>query len=133
MENDSQIVIYQTPQGDTRIDVTLQGETIWLTQRQIADLFGTQRQAITKHLKNIYASGELEKDSTSSKMETVQMEGSSLFIGVTTDRYHLKSSECDPSLNKAMELHSSSYHINRKSPSIWHSQHPRYSPFNICS
>lgn len=71
----NQLVIYQTPQGDTRIDVTVKGETIWLTQRQIADLFGTQRQAITKHLKNIYASGELDKNSTSSKMELLQMEG----------------------------------------------------------
>lgn len=71
----NQLVIYQTPQGDTRIDVTVKGETIWLTQRQIADLFGTQRQAITKHLKNIYASGELDKNSTRSKMELLQMEG----------------------------------------------------------
>lgn len=73
--NNSQLVIYQTPQGDTRIDVTVRGESIWLTQRQIADLFGTQRQAITKHLKNIYASGELVKEATSSKMELLQMEG----------------------------------------------------------
>lgn len=75
-QNNSQLVIYQTPQGDTRIDVTVKGDSIWLTQRQIADLFGTKRQAITKHLKNIYETGELDKDSTSSKMELVQMEGS---------------------------------------------------------
>lgn len=73
--NNSQLVIYQTPQGDTRIDVTVKGESIWLTQRQIADLFGTKRQAITKHLKNIYASGELGQEATSSKMELLQMEG----------------------------------------------------------
>lgn len=73
--NNSQLVIYQTPQGDTRIDVTVKGDTIWLTQRQIADLFGTQRQAITKHLKNIYSTGELDKEATSSKMELLQMEG----------------------------------------------------------
>lgn len=76
--NTSKLVIYQTPQGDTRIDVTLYGDTIWLTQRQIADLFGTKRQAITKHLKNIFETGELDKAATSSKMELVQMEGSRL-------------------------------------------------------
>ena len=74
--NNSQLIIYQTPQGDTRIDVTVKADTIWLTQRQIADLFGTKRQAITKHLQNIYNFGELTKEATSSKMELVQMEGS---------------------------------------------------------
>lgn len=73
--NNSQLVIYQAPDGNMSVDVTVKGESIWLTQRQIADLFGTQRQAITKHLKNIYAIGELDKKATSSKMELVQMEG----------------------------------------------------------
>lgn len=73
--NISQLVIYQSPDGEMQIDVTVKGETVWLTQQQIANLFGTKRQAITKHLKNIYASGELEKEATSSKMELVQPEG----------------------------------------------------------
>lgn len=73
--HNSQLIIYQAPDGDTRIDVTVQGESIWLTQRQIADLFGTKVPAISKHLKNIFASGELERDATISKMETVVNRG----------------------------------------------------------
>lgn len=73
--NNSQLIIYQTPQGDTRIDVTVKGETIWLTQRQIAELFGTKVPAISKHLKNIFASGELQEDMVISKMETTTRHG----------------------------------------------------------
>ncbi len=60
--NNTQLVIYQTPQGDTRIDVRVNGDTIWLTQRQIAELFGTKVPAISKHLKKIFASGELQEN-----------------------------------------------------------------------
>lgn len=73
--NNSQLIIYQTPQGDTCIDVTVQGESIWLTQRQIADLFGTKVPAISKHLKNIFASGELTEEVVISKMETTTKHG----------------------------------------------------------
>lgn len=76
METDnSQLVIYQTSQGDTRIDVRVKGDTIWLTQRQIAELFGTKVPAISKHLKNIFASGELQEDMVISKMETTTRHG----------------------------------------------------------
>ncbi len=50
-----EIVLYQ-PEGEIRLEVRVENETVWLTQMQIADLFGTKRPAITKHLKNIYAS-----------------------------------------------------------------------------
>ncbi len=75
LNNNKQLVIYQTPNGETQLDVTVKGDTIWLTQRQIADLFGTKVPAISKHLKNIFASGELERDVTISKMETVVNRG----------------------------------------------------------
>ena len=58
------IIIYQSEDGKTQLDVTLEHETVWLTQKQIAELFGTKRPAITKHLKNIYASEELTEEST---------------------------------------------------------------------
>lgn len=58
-----EIVIYQTPDKKVRIDVSLENETIWLTQDQIALLFGTKRPAITKHLNNIFKSGELDEKS----------------------------------------------------------------------
>ena len=73
--NENKIVIYQTEDGQTHIDVRLENETVWLTQKQIAELFGTKRPAITKHLKNIYASEELEEDSTCSILEHMGNEG----------------------------------------------------------
>jgi predicted DNA-binding protein YlxM (UPF0122 family) len=63
-----EIVLYQ-PNDTVLVEVRLEKETVWLTQAQIAELFGTQRQAITKHLKNIFKCGELDEDVVSSKME----------------------------------------------------------------
>ena len=68
---ENQIVVYQ-PNETVRLDVRLENETVWLTQLKIADLFGVQKAAISKHIKNIFASGELVKEATVSKMETVQ-------------------------------------------------------------
>ncbi len=71
---DSKIVFYQ-PDETISLEVKLdtERETVWLTQQQIADLFGTKRPAITKHLSNIYQSGELDKDSTCSILEHIIM------------------------------------------------------------
>ena len=68
--DDSQIVLYQ-PNESVKLEVKVDAghETVWLTQQQIADLFGIKRPAITKHLSNIYASGELDKNSTCSILE----------------------------------------------------------------
>lgn len=87
--NNTQLVIYQTPNGETQLDVTVRGETIWLTQRQIAELFGTKVPAISKHLKNIFASGELERDTTISKMETVVNRGFRGSSVEVVDHYNL--------------------------------------------
>ena len=57
-----EIILYQ-PDEAVKLEVRLEDETVWLTQEQIADLFGTKRPAITKHLNNIYKSGELDVDS----------------------------------------------------------------------
>ena len=69
------IIIYQSEDGKTQLDVKLEGETVWLTQKQIAELFGTKRPAITKHLKNIYASEELTEESTCSILEHMGNDG----------------------------------------------------------
>ena len=69
MDLNNQIIIYHTEDGQMQIDVRLENETVWLTQKQIAELFGTKRPAITKHLKNIYASEELDEGSTCSILE----------------------------------------------------------------
>ena len=66
--SENQIVVYQ-PNETVRLDVRLENETVWLTQEQIANLFGTKRPAITKHLANIYKSGELEREGTCSILE----------------------------------------------------------------
>ena len=63
------------PDESVRIDVRISGDTVWLTQAQMGELFGVQRQAITKHLKNIFTSGELSHEATSSILELVQSEG----------------------------------------------------------
>lgn len=65
------IIIYQASDGSTALDVKFENETIWLTQKQIAELFGVKRPAITKHLKNIFNSGELDEKSTCSILEHV--------------------------------------------------------------
>lgn len=69
----SEINIYQTESGS--VEVRLEKDTIWLSQEQMAALFDVQKAAVSKHLKNIYASSELERSATVSKMETVQQEG----------------------------------------------------------
>ena len=69
-EPKNEIVVYQ-PNETMRLEVQLRDESIWLSQQKIADLFGVQKAAISKHLKNIYASGELKENTTVSKMETV--------------------------------------------------------------
>jgi len=70
-----QILFYEGGDGEIKIEVYLEGETIWLTQDHMAELFGVQRQAITKHLQNIFDEGELNEDSTCSILEQVQVEG----------------------------------------------------------
>ena len=69
-----EIVLYQ-PDDTIRLEVRMDDETVWLTQAQMAELFGTGRQAITKHLQNIYDSEELNKVATSSILELVRQEG----------------------------------------------------------
>jgi prophage maintenance system killer protein len=63
-----EIFLYQDPDGTVELDVRLERETIWLTQKQMSELFDTERSVITKHLNNIFASGELDKESNVQKM-----------------------------------------------------------------
>lgn len=74
MENE--IIIYQTQDGQTKIDVRIENETVWLTQNQMAELFQTTKQNISLHIKNIFEEGELTEDSTVKDYLTVQNEGS---------------------------------------------------------
>ena len=63
MSGDNQIIMYQTEDGMTRIDVTLENETVWLSQEQMAELFQRDRSVITKHIRNIFEEGELDEKS----------------------------------------------------------------------
>ena len=76
MKEDQKIVIYQTEDGQTQIDVRLENETVWLTQAQMAELFETDRTSIVRHINNIYKADELERESTCAKIAQVQNEGS---------------------------------------------------------
>lgn len=85
---DSGIEIYTNPDNSVQLEVKLDGDTVWLTQKQIAELFEVKKAAISKHISNIYTHGELEQNSTVSKMETVQIEGGRTIIRML-DYYNL--------------------------------------------
>lgn len=74
MDNENEIILYQ-PDKNVKLEVRLKGETVWLTQAQIGELFGTGRQAITKHLKNIFNSEELQEDAVCSILELTAADG----------------------------------------------------------
>lgn len=73
--NFNEILLYTTPNGTVKVEIYLQNETVWLSQQKIAELFGVQRPAITKHLKNIFESGELDEKMVSSILEHTTTHG----------------------------------------------------------
>ena len=75
MNDNNAIIIYQTEDGQTQVDVHMENETVWLTQAQMAELFQTDRTSIVRHINNIYKVEELERESTCAKIAQVQMEG----------------------------------------------------------
>ena len=81
MENRGEVILYQPDsEGEVKLEVRLEDETVWLTQEQIAILFGTKRPAITKHLNNIYNSGELDPESTCSILEHMGNDGKQKYV-----------------------------------------------------
>ena len=70
-----EILFYKTENGDVRVEILLYQENLWLTQAKMAELFDVQKAAISKHLKNIFASGELHENAVVSKMETTAADG----------------------------------------------------------
>lgn len=75
MHSNNQIVIYQSEDGQTQVDVRLENETVWLTQAQMVDLFQTTKQNVSLHVGNVFKEGELEEKSTVKEYLTVQKEG----------------------------------------------------------
>lgn len=74
-ESNSQIIIYQTETGQTKVEVRLENETVWLTQKLMADLFQTSKQNIGQHLGNVFSSGELDENSVVKKFFTTATDG----------------------------------------------------------
>ncbi len=70
MSGQNQFLLYTAPDGAAKVDVFLKDETVWLTQKTLAELFGVKRPAITKHLRNIFSTGELAENSVISILET---------------------------------------------------------------
>ena len=73
--NNSSIILYQSEDGQTHVDVRMENDTVWLTQAQMAELFETDRTSIVRHINNIYKTEELEREATCAKIAQVQMEG----------------------------------------------------------
>ncbi|MEG0687836.1 MAG: RhuM family protein, partial [Hungatella sp.] len=69
------MILYQTEDGLTKIDVNMQDETVWLSLEQMSDLFQRDKSTISRHIKNIFDEGELARTSTVAKFATVQNEG----------------------------------------------------------
>jgi len=82
MPKDIAFILYNTPEHSEKVQVVVREETLWMTQKAMAELFGVQVPAISKHLKNIFESGELQESTTVSKMEIVVNRG---FRGEVTE------------------------------------------------
>jgi hypothetical protein len=72
---EGEIIFYRTADGATKVEVLYEGDTFWLNQRRMAELFGVELPTISYHLKDIYASGELSEEATLRRIRRVQREG----------------------------------------------------------
>ena len=74
-KNKGELIIYQTEDGLTKIDVRMENETVWLSLDQMAELFQRDKSTISRHIKNVFQEGELTEDATVANFATVQSEG----------------------------------------------------------
>jgi hypothetical protein len=74
-DNNSEIILYEANDGQTKVEVRFEGETVWLSLDRIAELFGRDKSVILKHLKNIFDDGELVRDSVVAKNATTAADG----------------------------------------------------------
>ena len=72
-KENNQLIFYSTPQGNVKVEVVFENETFWLSQKRMAELFGVDVRTVNEHLKNIFDTGELSKDSTIRNFRIVQM------------------------------------------------------------
>jgi hypothetical protein len=99
-----EILLYTTPNGKVKVEIFLQNETIWLSQQKIAELFGVQRPAVTKHLKNIFVSGELHEAMVSSILEHTTQHGA---IANKTQQAQVKYYNLDAIISVGYRVNSS--------------------------
>ena len=100
-----EIIIYQTDDDQTQIDVRLENETVWLTQAQMAELFQTDRTSIVRHINKIYADDELDRDSTCAKIAQVQKEEWQMSIAsITKCKFNKKHKNICITQNKSLPL-----------------------------
>lgn len=78
MEENTNFIIYHNPNGEVKVDVFVEGETVWLTQKSMGELFGVVKSTISEHLSNVFDTNELQKESTVRNFRTVQQEGKRL-------------------------------------------------------
>lgn len=83
MEN-GKVILYQAPDGQTSVEVILDQDTVWLTQAQIIELFGSSKANISEHIKHILISNELDEDLTVRKIRTVRQEGKEAYTEADT-------------------------------------------------
>ena len=88
MESKGEVVIYKSPEGESELEVKLKDETVWLTQKQMSNLFKKDVRTVNEHIKNIFKEGELEENSTIRKFRIVQKEGNH-FIKRNIDFFNL--------------------------------------------
>ena len=82
------VVVYEAPDGEVRVDVRFDGETVWLTQQQMAELFGRDRSVVTRHIRNAFREEELDPKATSAKFTQVRSEGGRT-VSREVDHYNL--------------------------------------------
>ena len=75
MNNQSEIIIYQTEDGQTKIDVRMENETVWLSLDKMAQLFQRDKSTVSRHIRNVFEEGELDQNSVVANFATVQTEG----------------------------------------------------------
>ena len=83
-----EVVVYEAQDGEVRVDVRFDRETVWLTQQQMAELFGRDRSVVTRHIRNAFREGELDPEATSAKFARVQSEGGRK-VSREVDHYNL--------------------------------------------
>lgn len=89
MQNEGQILLYRLPNGEAKVEAVLKDETLWLTQKAMAQLFGVDKSGISRHLNNIFKTGELQQDTTVAKFATVVNRGIRGEVEEMVDYYNL--------------------------------------------